>query len=221
MSANLWSSIPATWQDGLSSIKPDIDHIARLLDQEFDSGLQVVPEIGKLFAALALPPSDVSVVLLGQDPYPTPSHAIGLAFAVPEGTKQIPGSLRNMLKEVASDTGKASTADSSLSRWVDQGVLLLNTSLTTTSGVRAAHVSWPWEKVVRAIIDRVVVANPKVVGLLLGNHAKRFAEHFAPDSIVLAAHPSPLSAHRGFSGAKPFTKVNAILKANHKTEITW
>lgn len=221
MPANLWSSIPATWQVGLSSIKPELDRIDQLLDQEFDSGLQVIPEIGKLFAALSLPPSDVTVVLLGQDPYPTPSHALGLAFAVPEGTKPIPGSLRNMLKEVASDTGSPSTVDTSLSGWVNQGVLLLNTSLTTTSGVRAAHASWPWEPVVRAVIDQVVQENPKVVGLLLGNHAKRFAEHFAPDSIVLAAHPSPLSAHRGFIGAKPFTRVNAILKANHKTEINW
>jgi uracil-DNA glycosylase len=221
MSANLWSSIPVTWRVGLSSIKPDIDHIDRLLAQEIHSGLQVVPELDKLFAALKLQPSDVSVVLLGQDPYPTPSHAIGLAFAVPPETKPIPGSLRNIFKEVETDTGKASTADASLSRWVDQGVLLLNTSLTTTSGARAAHVAWPWEQVVRAIIDLVVISNPKVVGLLLGNHAKRFADHFAPESIVLAAHPSPLSAHRGFIGAKPFTRVNAILKANHKTEITW
>ncbi len=221
MSANLWISIPATWQDGLSSIKPELDQIDHLLAQDLNCGLQVVPEIGKLFAVLSLPPSNVSVVLLGQDPYPTPSHAIGLAFAVPEGTKPIPGSLRNMLMEVASDTSKPSTTDSSLSGWVDQGVLLLNTSLTTTSGVRAAHVAWPWEKVVRAIIDRVVVENPNVVGLLLGNHAKRFAEHFATESIVDAAHPSPLSANRGFIGSKPFTRVNAILKANHKTEITW
>jgi uracil-DNA glycosylase len=221
MSANLWRSIPATWQDGLSSIKPELDQIDHLLDQEFDSGLQVVPEIGKLFAALSLPPSDVSVVLLGQDPYPTPSHAIGLAFAVPVGTQPIPGSLRNMFKEVETDTGTASTADSSLSRWMDQGVLLLNTSLTTTSGVRAAHVNWPWEPVVRAIIEQVVRENPKVVGLLLGNHAKRFAEHFASQSTVLAAHPSPLSANRGFIGSKPFTRVNSILKANNKAEIIW
>jgi uracil-DNA glycosylase len=221
MPANLWSSIPATWQVGLSSIKPELDRIENLLAHESKSGLEVVPERNKLFAALELSPSDVTVVLLGQDPYPTPSHALGLAFAVPEGTKPIPGSLRNMLKEVASDTGRPSTVDTSLSGWVNQGVLLLNTSLTTTSGVRAAHASWPWEPVVRAVIDRVVQENPKVVGLLLGNHAKRFAEHFAPDSIVLAAHPSPLSAHRGFIGAKPFTRVNAILKANHKTEINW
>ena len=221
MSADLWSSIPATWQDGLSTIKPELDQIDHLLAQDLNSGLQVVPEIGKLFAALSLPPSDVSVVLLGQEPYPTPSHAIGLAFAVPEGTKPIPGSLRNMLKEVASDTGKASTTDSSLSGWVDQGVLLLNTSLTTTSGVRAAHVSWPWEPIVRAIIERVVHVNPKVVGLLLGNHAKGFASLFSPESIVFAAHPSPLSANRGFLGSKPFTRVNSILVANSKTEIIW
>lgn len=221
MPANLWSSIPATWQVGLSSIKPELDRIENLLAHESKSGLEVVPERNKLFAALELSASDVTVVLLGQDPYPTPSHALGLAFAVPEGTKPIPGSLRNMLKEVASDTGSPSTVDTSLSGWVNQGVLLLNTSLTTTSGVRAAHASWPWEPVVRAVIDRVVQENPKVVGLLLGNHAKRFAEHFAHDSIVLAAHPSPLSAHRGFIGAKPFTRVNAILKANHKTEINW
>lgn len=221
MTANLWSSIPAEWQDGLSGIKPELAKIDHLLAQESDSGLRIVPDLDMLFAALSLPPSDVSVVLLGQDPYPTPSHAIGLAFAVPPGTKPIPGSLRNMFKEVATDTGKASATDSSLSRWVDQGVLLLNTSLTTTSGVKAAHVSWPWEQVVRAIIGRSVTANPNVVGLLLGNHAKRFAEQFAPESIVLASHPSPLSANRGFFGSKPFTRVNAILKANRETEIIW
>lgn len=221
MSANLWSSIPATWQDGLSSIKSDIDHIDRLLVQEVDSGLQVVPELGKLFAALLLPPSDVTVVLIGQDPYPTPGHALGLAFAVPEGTQPVPGSLRNMFKEVAADTGVASKSDTSLSSWVTQGVLLLNTSLTTTSGVRAAHVNWPWEPVVRAIIEQVVSENPNVVGLLLGNHAKRFAEYFVTESIVHAAHPSPLSANRGFIGSKPFTRVNSILKANNKAEITW
>lgn len=221
MSANLWRSVPTAWRDGLSSIKPELDQIEKLLARDLKSGLEVVPALDKLFDALKLSPSDVTVVVLGQDPYPTPSHAIGLAFAVPEGTKPIPGSLRNLFKEIATDTGKASIADSSLSRWVDQGALLLNTSLTTTSGVRSAHVAWPWEPVVRTIIDQVVQANPKVVGLLLGNHARRFADHFAPESIVLAAHPSPLSANRGFFGAKPFTRVNSILKANRKTEIIW
>lgn len=221
MTANLWSAIPKPWQDGLAVIKPELGQIEQLLNQDIKSGLEVVPKLDNLFAALLLPPSDVTVILIGQDPYPTPGHALGLAFAVPVGTQPIPGSLRNMFKEVETDTGTASTADSSLSRWMDQGVLLLNTSLTTTSRVRAAHVNWPWEPVVRAIIEQVVRENPKVLGLLLGNHAKRFAEHFASQSTVLAAHPSPLSANRGFIGSKPFTRVNSILKANNKAEIIW
>ena len=221
MTANLWDSIPATWQEGLSSIRPELDQIDNLLAQDLNSGLQVVPELDKFFAALVLPPNDVTVVLIGQDPYPRPSHAIGLAFAVPRGTQPIPGSLRNMFKEIASDTGKASTADSSLSGWVDQGILLLNTSLTTVSGVRAAHVTWPWEPIVRAIIEQVVRTNPKVVGLLFGDHAKRFASLFSTESVVLSAHPSPLSANRGFIGSKPFTRVNSILASNSKTEIIW
>ena len=126
-----------------------------------------------------------------------------------------------MFKEVEKDTGNASTTDASLVGWIGQGVLPLNTSLTTISGVRAAHAQWPWEPIVRAVIEHVVHVNPKVVGLLFGNHAKRFASLFAPESIVLSAHPSPLSANRGFIGSKPFTKVNSILAANSKTEIIW
>ena len=103
----------------------------------------------------------------------------------------------------------------------EQGVLLLNTSLTTESGIRAAHSSWPWEPVVRAIIAHVVEVNPLVVGLLLGNHAKKFGELFDSKSIVSSAHPSPLSASRGFLGSKPFTRVNEILMRNGKSVIVW
>ena len=221
MTANLWSSIPTSWQEGLSSCKPELDQIEFLLSQAQQLGLQVVPEKDNLFAALAIPPSEVSVVLLGQDPYSTPGQAIGLAFAVPAKTHPLPGSLRNIFMEVEADTGVASTTDASLAGWVEQGVLPLNTSLTTVSGVRAAHAQWPWEPIVQAIIEHVVRTNPKVVGLLFGNHAKRFASFFATESVVLSAHPSPLSANRGFLGSKPFTRVNSILAANSKAEIVW
>jgi uracil-DNA glycosylase len=221
MTANLWSSVPVAWQDALSSCKPELEQIERLLIQNEHAGSRVVPEVSKIFAALAMSPSDVSVVVIGQDPYPTPSHAIGLAFAVPNETKPLPGSLRNIFKEVATDTGLESTTGAALDKWVQQGVLLLNTSLTTDSGVRAAHSSWPWDPIVRAMIERVVQMNPKVVGLLLGNHAKQFADFFDPDSIVFSAHPSPLSASRGFLGSKPFTRVNKILASNSRPEIIW
>jgi uracil-DNA glycosylase len=221
MTANLWSSVPVAWQDALSSCKPELEQIERLLIQNKHAGSKVVPEVSKIFAALAMSPSDVSVVVIGQDPYPTPSHAIGLAFAVPNETKPLPGSLRNIFKEVATDTGLESTTGAALDKWVQQGVLLLNTSLTTDSGVRAAHSSWPWDPIVRAMIEHVVQMNPKVVGLLLGNHAKQFADFFDADSIVFSAHPSPLSASRGFLGSKPFTRVNKILAFNSRPEIIW
>lgn len=221
MTANLWSSIPVAWQEGLSSCKPELEQIEALLSQNLKAGLEVVPEVSRILAALAMSPSDVSVVVIGQDPYPTPSHAIGLAFAVPNETQPLPGSLRNIFKEVATDTGLESATGAALDKWVQQGVLLLNTSLTTNSGVRAAHSSWPWEQIVRAMIEHVVHMNPKVVGLLLGNHAKQFADFFDADSIVSSAHPSPLSASRGFLGSKPFTRVNAILESNSRPEIIW
>ena len=221
MTVNLWSAIPAPWQEGLSSIAPELVQIEELLVQTLKPDFEVVPAINKLFAALVVPPNEVSVVLLGQDPYPTPSHAMGLAFAVPAETHPLPGSLRNIFKEVEADTGTASTTDASLAGWVEQGVLPLNTSLTTVSGVRAAHAQWPWEPIVQAIIEHVVRTNPKVVGLLFGNHAKRFESFFATESVVLSAHPSPLSANRGFLGSKPFTRVNSILAANSKAEIVW
>lgn len=221
MTANLWSSVPVAWQGALSSCEPELEQIGRLLTQNEHAGLKVVPEVTDIFAALAMSPSDVSVVVIGQDPYPTPSHAIGLAFAVPNETKPLPGSLRNIFKEVASDTGLESATGAALEKWVQQGVLLLNTSLTTNSGLRAAHSSWPWEPIVRAMIEHVVQINPKVVGLLLGNHAKQFADFFDPDSIVFSAHPSPLSASRGFLGSKPFTRVNKILASHNRPEIIW
>ena len=221
MAATLWSSIPASWQGCLASRRSSIDQIDVQLIQCAKDAIEVVPSFENIFAALKISPDDVSVVVIGQDPYPTSSHAIGLAFAVPSQTNPLPGSLRNIFNEVAADTGSISTADASLGTWVEQGVLLLNTSLTTESGIRAAHSSWPWETVIRAIIAHVVEVNPLVVGLLFGNHAKKFGDMFDLNSIVSSAHPSPLSASRGFLGSKPFTRVNEILMRNGKSVIVW
>lgn len=221
MAATLWNTIPARWQDCLDSCRSEIGQLDQAISDSENSGIKVVPARAKIFAALEISPSDVSVVMIGQDPYPSDGHAIGLAFAVPPDTTPLPGSLRNLFKEIQSDTGKPSTSDASLSSWVSQGVLLLNTSLTTEIGQRGAHTSWSWEKVVRTVISQVRKENPKVVGLLLGNHARSFAVEFSPDSIVEASHPSPLSANRGFFGSKPFTRVNEILLSNNKSAISW
>lgn len=221
MSPILWDAIPAPWRDCLSDLGSQITQIEQALIQEQLVAGPVVPNLEKVFAALAIDPAEVTVVVIGQDPYPAPNHATGLAFAVPANMQPLPGSLRNIFKEVASDTGNPSSSDCTLASWLNQGVLLLNTSFTTVSGKRAAHSHLPWDEVVQAILRLVVKVNPNVVAVLWGNHAKQFANLFNSESIVESAHPSPLSANRGFLGSKPFTRVNEILARNEKPVIRW
>ena len=221
MTATLWNLIPANWQESLMSCKSEIEQIDFLLFESAQNGIHLVPSIERIFAPLTVAPEDVAVVIVGQDPYPSPEQAIGFAFAVPVDTYPVPGSLRNIFKEIKSDLGSDSTADLTLSTWVDQGALLLNTSLTTQAGVRAAHSDWPWEEIIRSLINYVVGQNPNVVALLWGAHAKRFRDLFNPHSVVESAHPSPLSASRGFLGSKPFSRTNQILIANGKLPIQW
>ena len=221
MTSDLWNSIPESWQDALIQYRTQIDEIDALIFKQETAGLEIVPSIDRIFAALVVPPREVSVVVIGQDPYPTPGQAMGLAFAVPSGTNPLPGSLRNIFKEIESDLGRNSVTDSSLTSWIEQGVLLLNTTLTTQAGIRAAHASWPWDLIVRGILNQVMFHNPKTVGMLWGNHAKQFADSFSSDCIVESAHPSPLSASRGFLDSKPFTRANQILAVNGKSVIAW
>lgn len=221
MTANLWSLVPAAWQDALSSCRSEIDAIDRELSLSERAGAKVLPSRDLVFASLKVSPRDVSVVILGQDPFPKAEHAIGLAFAVPIDTRPLPGSLRNVFKEVASDTGADSTANCTLSNWTEQGVLLLNTSLTTEEGVRAGHSNLPWRPVIDSILCHALATNPKVVAMMWGNSAKELSSMFDPASVVTSAHPSPLSASRGFLGSKPFTKANEILVANGRSVITW
>lgn len=221
MSAALWDSLPEPWQECLDDCRALIYEIDEMISAFEKAGEILVPRKDQIFAALTVAPSDVAVVIIGQDPYPTSGHANGLAFAVSRETNPLPASLKNIFKEVASDTGSDSIADSSLKLWVDQGVLLLNTSLTTQVDVRAAHAKWPWDEIVTSIVIHVVKMNPKVAAVLWGNHAKQFVDMFDFNSVVSSAHPSPLSASRGFFGSKPFSKVNRILEANHKQVISW
>lgn len=221
MSATLWDSIPETWQDCLEDCRSVVHEIDEMISTNERSGVAIVPPRDQIFASLAVAPREVAVVIIGQDPYPTSGHANGLAFAVSETTSPLPASLKNIFKEVASDTGADSKADSSLGHWIDQGVLLLNTSLTTQVNLRAAHASWPWDEIVNTILNQVVKINPKVAAILWGNHAMQFSNLFDADSVITSMHPSPLSAHRGFFGSKPFSRANKILEANHKPVISW
>ena len=172
------------------------------------------------FRALELtPPEAVRCVILGQDPYPTPGHAHGLAFSVPRGTRPLPPSLRNILKELAEDQGPREDPD--LSDWARQGVLLLNTALTVPEGQIDGHRSLGWDRLVAQVLGRLQL--DPVAYVLWGKRAQGLAKGVDPRANlkIETAHPSPLSARRGFFGSRPFGRVNDWLAAHGRGTIDW
>lgn len=169
-----------------------------------------------VFHALAVPRPEVRVVIVGQDPYPTPGHAHGLAFSVPEGVRPLPKSLANIFRELSDDLGVERTRGD-LSDWVGQGVLLLNRVLTVRAGRPGSHRGRGWEAFTEAILRSV---DPVAV-VLWGNDAQTARPFFHDAFVISSAHPSPLSAHRGFFGSRPFSRVNAALVAAGGEPIRW
>ncbi|MCZ4259819.1 uracil-DNA glycosylase [Limimaricola sp. G21655-S1] len=181
----------------------------------------VLPSPELRFRALELtPPETLRVVILGQDPYPTPGHATGLAFSVPPDLAKLPPSLRNIQREMRDDIGCAPTTGD-LSHWARQGVLLLNTALSVEPGAAGGHARWGWDRLVGQVLARAS-ARPCAF-LLWGKHAQKIAApHLGPDHLVIeTAHPSPLSARRGFFGSRPFGRINDWLEARGEAAIDW
>ena len=180
-----------------------------------------LPGPDRIFAALqATSPRDVRVVILGQDPYPTPGHANGLAFSVTPDTP-LPRSLRNIFAELRDDLGDApETGD--LSHWARQGVLLLNTALSVVPGQAGAHAGWGWERLARQAVAEAQAHGP-LAFLLWGNHARKAVAGLprAQDLVIATAHPSPLSARRGFFGSRPFSCINDWLTDQGRAPIDW
>lgn len=183
----------------------------------------VYPPPKLLFNAFARCPFDaVKVVILGQDPYHGPGQATGLSFSVPDGVKT-PPSLRNMYKEIQSDIGTPVPESGNLERWADQGVLLLNATLTVEKGNAGSHQGLGWEQFTDAVIEKISDEKEHVVFMLWGNYArtKRVLIDGDKHLILEASHPSPFSADRGFFGCKHFSKTNKYLKAHDKQPIVW
>lgn len=181
----------------------------------------VQPEPARIFRALALtPPARVRVLILGQDPYPTPGNADGLAFSVPAG-RPLPASLRNIFAELQADQG-CRPASGDLSGWARQGVLLLNTALTVPAGAANGHARLGWSALIAEVLAELA---PRPLAFLLwGRPAERLAAPYADPArhlILTAPHPSPLSAHRGFFGTRPFGAINAWLAARGAEPIDW
>jgi len=217
----LWNLLSAQWQVALQDSKPIVERISHELDSKISQGLQVLPPMENVFAALSENPESVKVIIVGQDPYPTFGHATGLAFSVPKGTNPLPPTLRNILRELAQDVPSNTVVEGDFSGWKEQGVLLLNRILTTEVGAVLAHKNLGWQDVSLEIVRAVRTANPDVVAVLWGKHSQKLAGEFRPECLVQSVHPSPLSAYRGFFGSRPFTKTNTLLTQNGKDPVIW
>ncbi|MDP3256517.1 uracil-DNA glycosylase, partial [Bosea sp. (in: a-proteobacteria)] len=194
-------------------------------DAEREAGHVVAPAPERVFAALALTPLDsVRVVILGQDPYPTPGHANGLAFSY-VGPPPLPRSLVNIFRERQADLGLAPPPDGDLTPWARQGVMLLNTALTVREGASKAgsHLLLGWGAVTDALIGAVSASRPRVVFILWGKpaQAKRSLVDEGRHHVLESPHPSPLSASRGFFGSGPFSRANAWLERQGEAPIRW
>jgi uracil-DNA glycosylase len=216
--------LPDNWKNVIGPPASErLSSLTHFLRQEKAAGKTVFPSEDNIFRALALTGlNQVKVVILGQDPYHGEQQAHGLSFSVPAGTK-LPPSLRNIYKELASDLGVKPPVSGDLSRWAEQGVLLLNAVLTVESGLAGSHAGKGWEEVTDALIKAVSDQRRGVVFILWGNYAlkKRTLIDESKHLVITSAHPSPLSASRGFFGSRPFSQANAWLQSTGQTPIDW
>jgi uracil-DNA glycosylase len=173
----------------------------------------------KIFRAFEIAPKDVRVVIIGQDPYPKPIDAVGLAFSVPPDARNIPASLRNIKKELENDLGIPFSNSGDLTPWSKQGVMLLNRILTAKSNEPLSHKNIGWEDFTTIVIDHL--SQREVIFILWGRVAQSLSARIPAHQKILGVHPSPLSASRGFFGSKPFSKCNRALKLAGLQEINW
>ena len=222
-------TIPESWRPALEPAlaTPEARRLGGWLKAEEAAGKQIYPPRGTRRAALALTSlEDVRCVILGQDPYHGPGQAHGLAFSVQDGVRP-PPSLVNIYKELESDLGLPRPATGDLSKWARQGVLLLNNTLTVEAGQAGSHAGRGWDAITDAAVAAVAERSVPTVFILWGSHAKKKAGRIPAlgrneaHLVLSSAHPSPLSAHNGFFGSRPFSKANAFLESHGRGAIDW
>lgn len=223
------SDLPPSWRDVLAPVLASAEarRLGGWLRAEEAGGKTIYPPRGLRLRALELTPLDkVKVVILGQDPYHGPGQAHGLAFSVPEGVRP-PPSLANIYRELASDLGIEPPVHGNLEDWARQGVLLLNNALTVEAGLAGSHALRGWEQITDAAVAAVAAREEPAVFILWGSHAQGKAARIRElgaggrHLIIRSPHPSPLSAHRGFFGSRPFSKANAFLEEKGRGPIDW
>lgn len=209
------------WAEQLAPVSERIAALGDFLRAEQTAGRRFLPAGERIFAAFQQPFADVRVLLVGQDPYPTSGHPIGLCFSVAADVRPLPGSLRNIFTEYCEDLGHEAPANGDLSQWTHQGVMLLNRVLTVRPGSPGSHRGKGWEEVTEHAICALVARDEPLVAILWGSDARRLRPLLGPTPVVESVHPSPLSARSGFFGSRPFSRANALLADLGAPPIDW
>jgi uracil-DNA glycosylase len=215
------------WAEALAPVEGELRNVLGFLAAEVAAGYEVLPSPSNVLRAFRRPLAEVKVLIVGQDPYPTPGHAVGLSFAVDGHTRPIPRSLANIYKELESDLGLPARTHGDLTHWADQGVLLLNRVLSVRGGAAGSHRGKGWEHITTAAITavahrRTADGGPSaLVAVLWGKDADSARPLLGDTPVLASAHPSPLSASRGFFGSRPFSRANNLLRAQGAVPVDW
>ena len=213
--------VEAGWAQALAPVADRVAAMGEFLRAEVSAGRTYLPAGEHILRAFNQPFADVRVLIVGQDPYPTPGHPIGLSFAVERHVRPIPRSLQNIYRELRTDLGIEPPEHGDLTPWSRHGVLLLNRCLTVAPGVSAAHRGKGWEAVTDQAIRALVARGTPLVAILWGRDAQTLRPLLGDVPAIESAHPSPMSADRGFFGSRPFSRANALLEKQGAAPVDW
>lgn len=211
----------ADWAQALAPVDEQVAAMGRFLREELAAGRDYQPSGDRVFRAFERPLSQVRVLIVGQDPYPNPEHPIGLSFAVRRGVWPLPPSLVNIYLELRDDLGIMPPRHGDLTAWADQGVMLLNRSLTVRPGASNSHRGRGWEPITEQAITALAARGGPCVAILWGSDARKLKPLLGAIPAIESAHPSPLSAYRGFLGSRPFSRTNALLAEQGAAPVDW
>ena len=209
------------WARALEPVEPQIRTMGEFLRAEHAAGRATLPAGTNVLRAFTYPFDQVRVLIVGQDPYPTPGHPIGLSFAVERDVRPIPRSLQNIYKELRDDLGIPPATHGDLTAWAEHGVMLLNRVLSVGAGSAGSHRSKGWETITEQAIRALVRRGGPLVAILWGRDAGTLRPLLGDVPIIASAHPSPLSASSGFFGSRPFSRANALLEQQGAAPIDW
>ena len=213
--------VEAGWAQALEPVAPQVAAMGEFLRAEIAAGRTYLPAGEHVLRAFKQPFHDVRVLIVGQDPYPTPGHAVGLSFSVAPDVRPIPKSLVNIYKEYVDDLGHPLPANGDLTPWAEQGILLLNRALTVQPGKSNSHQGKGWEDVTEQAIKALAARPEPMVAILWGRNARNLRPMLGDVPCIESAHPSPLSAHNGFFGSRPFSRANQLLEQQGAASVDW